>query len=131
MRKQVKYDPKYCEMLVTHMNEGLSFKAFAGLIKVNRNTLYEWVQKHDEFKEAKSYADDVCRLFWEKLGRAIALGQQPGASAAVWIYNMKCRFKEEWIDVQKNEHSGEGGAPLQIILKDYRAKPDEKSIKPK
>ena len=43
-----KYDSKYCDMLIEHMSEGLSFESFAGLIGTCKETIYEWTRKHPE-----------------------------------------------------------------------------------
>ena len=43
-------------MLIQHMEQGLSFDTFAGLIGVCRDSLYEWVRKYKDFSYAKSIA---------------------------------------------------------------------------
>lgn len=60
------YDPKYCEMLIAHCEQGLSFETFAGVLRVNPDTLYEWVKKHSEFSEAKKIATVLRNLLVEK-----------------------------------------------------------------
>jgi hypothetical protein len=98
-----KYDPKFCDMLIEHMSNGLSFEAFAGLLKVSRDVLYRWTKSHEEFAEAKKVATEACRKWWEQAG--IDGLHSKSFSSAVWIYNMKCRFKEDWADVQKVEQT--------------------------
>lgn len=101
-----KYKPEYCDLVVEHMEKGLSFEAFAAVIKVNRDTIYEWEKVHPEFAEAKKNASDANLLFWEKLGIDHILNisesfgegfsKSKSLNASVWIFNMKNRFK--WRD---------------------------------
>ena len=90
------YKKQYCKMLVDHMSKGLSFLSFAAEIKKPRAVLYEWLKKHKEFAEAKQEAEEASRLFWEKMGIGIAAGKLKNGNAAIWIYNMKCRFPAVW-----------------------------------
>ena len=65
------YKPEYCEMLIKHMAEGLSFECFAALVDTSRETLYNWTEKHPEFLYAKKRGLEKCQLFWEKLGKVL------------------------------------------------------------
>lgn len=94
-----KYDPKYCEMLIEHMAEGLSFESFAGVIGVGRSSLYDWENEYPEFSDAKMAGQAKSALFWEKLNRGHAAGKIKSGSANA-IFTMKCRFG--WKD-QANE----------------------------
>jgi DNA-binding XRE family transcriptional regulator len=89
------------------MRDGYSFESFAGLIGVSRKTIYNWVDDHAEFAEAKEEASELCRLFWEKLGIVYVVSQtenfgknegskSTSLNAATWIFNMKNRFPREW-----------------------------------
>lgn len=91
-----------------HSKGGLSFEAFAGVIEVDRKTLYNWVDAHPEFKQAKEIAWACCLKFWESFGLTAAMGgdityvdpetkekkKRPikNFNAAHWIFTMKCRF---------------------------------------
>ena len=92
--RPTKYDPKYCNMLIDHMEEGLSFEAFAGVISVNQDTLHEWAKVQPKFSEAKAIAFSRCRLFWEKKGIEGLFSDKDGMkiNASLWTINMKNRF---------------------------------------
>lgn len=62
------YVPEYCDQLVAHMGEGLSFESFAGVVNVSKQTLYNWAEAHAEFLDAKERGVEKCRLWWERLG---------------------------------------------------------------
>lgn len=110
--KPTKYKPEYCEKLLEHMSEGLSIEAFAGLIRVHKDSIYEWVRVHPEFKEAKDIGESLSLLYWEKLGRdnIINVTERDSSgnttsrnmNATTWIFNMKNRFR--WRDKQPDEN---------------------------
>lgn len=109
------YRPEYCQMLIAHMSEGLSFETFAATIKTHRDTLYEWEKTHQDFSDAKKAAIEACQLYWEKLGKDHIINKSDSESsfgmggssksrslnAAIWVFNMKNRFK--WRDKQPDE----------------------------
>jgi len=78
------------------MKEGLSFEAFAGKVGVCKQTLYNWRDTKREFQEAFDIAIEASRLWWERKG--IDALHDKSINAVVWIYTMKCRFKDEWGD---------------------------------
>lgn len=106
--RPTKYDPIYCEMLIRHMEGGLSYESFAGSIRVCRTTLYEWEEHHPEFSYAKSVGRELERLFWEKAGidglynETIKDGDgmtiTKSINSAVWIFN--CKNRLGWRDKQ-------------------------------
>lgn len=104
------FDDKYCEMLVDHMADGFSFESFAGLIGVTRSTIYLWVEKHEQFSDAKQRGFEASRLTWEKIGKDIAKDGQGNATS--FIFNMKNRFPDEWREKQEIKHEGNPDAPV-------------------
>lgn len=94
------YKPEYCEMVIEHMAQGLSFESFAGVVSTSKPTLYSWAEKNEEFLNAKRIGTEKCRVFWEKAGiKGLFLGKEEKFNAAVWVFNMKNRFG--WRDVQE------------------------------
>lgn len=104
------YRQEYCALLIEHCEKGLSFEAFAGLIGVAVDTINEWANVHPEFSASKKVASAKCRIFWERMGIRIAAGQLKNANAAVYIFNMKNRFR--WRDRWDNEDGDTDGEPL-------------------
>lgn len=90
------YKPEYCEQLIEHQASGLSFESFAGVIGVNRDTVYHWLTLHKPFSDAKKIGDMKCLLCWEKIGKDGVLGLIEKFNPAVYCFNMKNRFK--WRD---------------------------------
>ena len=82
------------------MAKGLSFEAFGSVVKTCKQTLYNWEEKHPDFLDARNKGYVECKAFWENIGLNLSLGECKG-NAAVWIFNMKNRFK--WRDLQPDE----------------------------
>lgn len=92
MGRPSSYKPEYCDMLINHMKEGLSFESFAADVNSCKDTIYKWTKKYPEFAYAKKKGHSLCLKFWEKLGRAGTAGKIPNFNATSWIFNMKNRF---------------------------------------
>jgi len=101
-----KYREEYCELLIKHMSEGLSYECFAGVVEVCRDTLYDWEKANPKFKIAKGKAFSKCQIFWEKAGlEGMYMGGKDNPfTSAVWIFNMKNRFN--WTDKLRQEIDG-------------------------
>ena len=115
-----KYKKEYCEMLLSHMEEGLSFKSFAGVIRASRATLYNWAEKYPEFEEAKEIGDSLSLLWWEKLGVDAAKGNIEGFNSASWIFNMKNRH--DWRDRKDVSADIKGTLTLEQVVAEARGK---------
>ena len=100
-----KYRPEYCQMLLDHMAKGLSFETFAGVVDVDRDTVYQWTYSHPEFSDAKRKGAMKSQLVWEEVGLTLAKTgtmsvEDPKGkkrvivkgSTGAWIFNMKNRF---------------------------------------
>lgn len=87
-----KYRAEYCDALVQHMTQGLSFESFAATIDVTRRILYAWAHKYPEFLPAKELGFEKGLLFWEKLGIAGAAGKVPHFNTGSYCFNMRNRF---------------------------------------
>lgn len=90
--RPTKYKKEYCQQLIEHMGQGLSFESFAGTISVTDRVLYNWLDKHPDFLQAQKIGKHKCMIFWEKIGVAGAAGKIQNFNAATWIFNMKNRF---------------------------------------
>ena len=78
------------------MGKGFSFETFAPANNIGISTIKEWAQSHPDFAAAKKEGIEACRYYWEKMGMGLAAGKLKNGSTGVWIYNMKCRFPNEW-----------------------------------
>lgn len=89
-------------MLIEFMAEGLSFEAFAGHVRVHKDTLYNWEKLFPEFSEAKKLGFSRNLEFWERMGVNGAMGKIDKFNVTTWIFNMKNRHR--WRDQQVTQH---------------------------
>lgn len=104
-----KYKKKFCQMLIDHCGQGLSFESFAGLIDVNQDTLHEWCKRHPEFSEAKKRASEKRRLTLEKIGMNGMMGKIENFNSTAYVWFTKntigWRDKQEIISINQNVNS--------------------------
>lgn len=100
--RESKYKPEYCELLIKHFEEGLSFKSFAGVVGVCKQTLFTWVKEHPDFAFAKALGEPRAQLWWEREGQKGLWIEKGGPTfnTTAWIFNMKNRFA--WKDRVEN-----------------------------
>lgn len=84
------YDPKYCQLIIDHMEQGLSKESFCGTIGVSKQTLYDWMKAHEEFLDAVHIGEEKSRLFWEKAGiKGMYMGKD--FNAVAWKFGIANR----------------------------------------
>ena len=111
-----KYDPAMCETVIQCGREGMGKAEMAAELDVAYSTFDLWTQEHPEFSEAVKYAQRLSQAWWEKMGRVSTFGGTDGFNATSYIFQMKNRFRADWNDTVKSEHSGpDGGAIIQKI----------------
>jgi hypothetical protein len=111
--RYTEYRPEFCDRLIDHMGEGLSYESFAGTLGVCKKTLYNWEKEFPEFEQAKGIGLEKGRLYWEKAGRdgmysrtvtdheTNTTTRYEPINASVWNINMKNRFG--WREKQQGE----------------------------
>lgn len=105
------FKPAYCRELIEFLSDGYSMTAFAGHIGVGRRTIFDWLDRHEEFAEAYEIAKPKAVLHWEKeFKRFAATGT---GNAAAFIFALKNRASDDWADKVVNEHTGAGGGPVE------------------
>jgi hypothetical protein len=102
--RPTKYDPKYCDEVVEHCAQGASLTSFAASIDVCRDTITEWVSKHDEFSLAVKKAKAKCAAWWEQNARMGATGTKD-VNPTLCIFGLKNMAADDWRDKVEQEHS--------------------------
>ena len=96
------YKPEYCDMLISHMEKGFSFRSFAGVIRVDFDTLYEWDRTHRDFSDAKKIGHGLQLVYDENMLDDLSRGNHgKSASSATHIFKMKNCHK--WVDKVESE----------------------------
>lgn len=106
-----KYDPAYCDEIVTFMGKGYSKTAFAGSIGVCHDTIIEWAHVHPEFSDAVK-AGQAARV--QRLEEGLLAGDQLGPQVTARIFALKNAAPDEWRD--RREVTGADGGPLQVAV---------------
>jgi transposase len=107
----LQYKKELCQKLVDHMSQGHSFSTFSTIAGVTRTTLYDWVDKYKEFRDAKENGEEAAKKFLEKRLMAKISGQDlsklgintRNIDTTALIFALKTRFYKEYGDRQKVE----------------------------
>ncbi|WP_370165747.1 terminase small subunit-like protein [Bradyrhizobium diazoefficiens] len=94
------YRPEYCRAVIDFMAQGYSLTAFAGSIRVARDTVYRWIREHTDFSDAVSRARPA-RV--TALERKLLLARK-GAETSAAVFALKNADPEEWRDVRSVDH---------------------------
>jgi hypothetical protein len=94
-----KYDPAYCDVAVDAMARGHSVTGTAGLLRVSKDTIYEWMLQHSEFSAAIKVGK-ACRvaMLEHKL-----LSTDMGVGVTAAIFALKNADPDEYKDLFQQE----------------------------
>lgn len=70
-----KYKTEYCQVLIDHMKKGGSLESFAAKIPCSKQTVYNWLDAHPEFLDARKVGEPFMHEFYENMAKTIATGQ--------------------------------------------------------
>jgi hypothetical protein len=106
------YDPKYCDMLIRHCEQGLTIETFAASIDRHRSVVNRWANANEDFREAMDIAKDKHRLFYERIVANSALcGDELGRSkSATWMLEKTQRKdfgRDPSVNLHTHNHAGE------------------------
>jgi hypothetical protein len=111
----LKYKEEFCEMLMKHMAQGKTFASFALHLfkdhgtKVTRKTLYTWLEKYPEFKEAEDTGKLLSEGWWDdKTQDGIGGGQLNAALISlirVNRHNHRTKAKDEVETIVNNTNN--------------------------
>jgi hypothetical protein len=113
------YRSEYCDMLIEHRGTGGTLESFAGSIGITRPTLYNWIKKYPEFKEAKEIAHMAAIHFSSEVGIRGITGKIPNFNGRLWVWNHRNLMQPIW-DEEKREK-----ARNRVIVVPPRHKPKE------
>lgn len=119
-----KYDPALCGVVIACGENGDTLAAMAEACDIDRGTLNEWMDAHEEFSRAVKRGLQKAQAWWEERGRVATFGGVEGFNATSFIFNMKNRFKEDWADRSLVGSDPENPLPSGIQVNFVKAKPD-------
>lgn len=109
------YRDAYVNEVIQHLAQGYTLASWGGQIGVCRDTVHEWSKVHPEFSDAVKKGRAKGQALWEERLAAQAL-TGTGNTTAI-IFAMKNLYKDDWADKIVNEHTGEGGGPLTVVIR--------------
>ena len=100
-----KYQPHFPSEIVRLGSEGKSQTQMAAALGVDRHTIANWSKDpaKPEFKEAMRLALTLAEAYWENIGQQGTRGNLPKFIPASWIYMMKCRYADNWREVNESK----------------------------
>jgi transposase len=110
--RPTKYLPEMCERVVEFGKLGMSKCEMEAELEIAHDTFNRWQKEIPEFSDAVRQAVRHSQAWWERKGREATFGGVDGYNATSYIFQMKNRFREDWNDTVKNEHSGPNGGPI-------------------
>lgn len=96
-----KYKPEFCEMLVEHMENGLTFGCFAALIGTTKQSISLWAKHIPEFSEARQRGAAANELFYMKKAIANLVVTPDGEKLDTNLFRILMRNIHGW---DKDEH---------------------------
>jgi len=110
-----KYKPEFCELVIKCGEEGDTLASMAEACDVDRATINDWIEQHEEFSRAVSRGLQKAQAWWERQGRKATFGGTEGFNATSFIFNMKNRFKDDWRDKVDHGHENPDGTPISFV----------------
>jgi hypothetical protein len=114
------YKPEYCERVVELGKQGCSPAEIASEFDVDRVTLIDWANAHEEFSTALTRAKVHEQAWWERAGKNGMVADK--FNAQVWAKSVSARFRDDYAD--RKEITGASGGPLAVASVDLRGLSD-------
>lgn len=106
--RPTKYRSALCDLLIETMTDGKGLTDFAAEQNIDYSTLRDWVRENEEFGKAYKRGRIMQLYWWNNLGRAALLA--PGkVDRAIYIFNMKVKFREYGYHEGSGAPQGNGG----------------------
>ena len=106
------------------MKEGYSFSSFGAIVGCGRKTLYDWIEKHEDFDVAYEEGKAKALYWFEGLLKAGLVGakievngEQVKIDKTLLIFSLKTRFHKIYGEKQKEEESS-GSISINIDKED-------------
>lgn len=112
------YNESMCEKAEQILSAGKSIARLATDLKVCRDTIYDWRDKHPEFARALKNGKDASQAAWEDIGEDGIRGNIKNFSATAWMFTMKNRFRDDYKE-DKEAKSTNDSIVEQLMLKKF------------
>lgn len=107
-----KYKPEYCERVLELAKEGASMAEYAAEFGIDRTTLFDWRDQHEEFSTALTRAKILEQAWFEREARLNMKNKDFNAN--LWYRSALSRFRDDYAEKRITELSGPNGEPVQV-----------------
>lgn len=115
--RPTKYDPAMLPVMIELAKDGASKAELTLAIGINRDTFHEWTRSNPDFSEAVKVCELHAQIWWEKHGRKGMTGENKDFNSTAFIFQMKNRFRGDYMDTSRTEVTGKDGGAVQIEAK--------------
>ena len=104
-----KYKPEYCERVIEMASEGASMAEYAAEFGIDRTTLFDWRDQHEEFSTALARAKILEQAWFEREARLNMRNKEFNSN--LWYRSALSRFSDDYAERRITEVTGaDGGA---------------------
>ena len=104
-----KYKPEYCERILEMAAEGAGMAEYAAEFGIDRTTLFDWRDSHEEFSTALTRAKILEQAWFEREARMNMRNKEFNSN--LWYRSVLSRFRDDYAEKRITEVSGpDGGA---------------------
>ena len=103
------YDPMCHDDVLEWAAEGMSKTEIAVKLGVARSTMYEWMEKHEEFRDIIKRAEQIAEAWYVRTFREMSMGKIKGAQPVALIFNAKNQLPDVFRDRKQLELDAEIG----------------------
>jgi transposase len=124
--RPTKYDPAMCAIVIAAGEDGETLAGMAEACDVDRETINNWMDAHPEFSRAVKRGLQRAQVWWERQGKLGTFGGVKDFNATSYIFQMKNRFRADWNDTVKTDHTSSDGTMTPHVIERVivQAKPD-------
>lgn len=110
--RPTKYRPEMCERVVELFSQGASKAEVCADLRINFDTCREWEVSNKDFSEAIRNGLVLAEAWWSNKGKEGM--ESKNFNPAIWIFNMKNRFRHNWRDTTEHELTGKDGGAIEF-----------------
>lgn len=107
-----KYKPEYCDEVIEMAKLGKGWASYAAKFEIDRTTLYDWAEQHEEFSTALKRAKIYEQEWWENVAQSGLFADK--FNAVAWKTSVQARFRDDYTEKKVTEISGVDGRPIEI-----------------
>ena len=115
--RPTKFDPNKIPELLEAAKNGASKAKLAVILGIHRDTLYDWTRSNPEFSDIVKQCEVLSQVWWEDQGMMGMTGVNPEFNATAFIFQVKNRFRGDYMDTSRTEITGKDGGAVQIEAK--------------